>query len=1167
MRLTKIKVAGFKSFADPTSVGFPSNLTGVVGPNGCGKSNIIDAVRWVMGELSAKHLRGDSMTDVIFNGSASRKPVGTASVELVFDNSDGKISGPYADYAEVALKRQVSRDGSSNYFLNGARCRRKDITQLFLGTGLGSRSYAIIEQGMISRVIEAKADDMRMFVEEAAGISRYKERRKETEARISDTRENLERLQDVRDEVEKQIRHLQRQAATARRYQALKETERRLTAELLALRLREIDSGAEVQDSAVRECELRMQSALADQRAAEAAIETQRVYQSEQSERVTAVQGRYYEVGAEISRTEQTITHTRELREQQRNELAQARATLSELQSHIQRDEMQIEQLRAEIAQLGPELTTAQAAEGTLNEALVAAEQELAGWQQRWEEFNREQGAAHQTTQVERARIEQLENQLRRLSGQSDRLAIEREALMAQESSALLGELTQKESLARSTADELSQALSVALDRSQKLRAAQFEAEGRLEAARSDREKRRAEVVSLEALQKAALQRGDSRTAEWLASSGLAQKPRLAAQLAVRGGWERAVETALGDYLEALCVEELDAVADVLPSLPVGRVSLLQAGEHLEADDAPGMLSSVVSGPAAIVRLLARVRLAETLPEALQTRRELAHDESVITRSGEWIGRDWLRVNRGGDAHSGILEREQRLKTLRVELVRSEENARETEAALAACRESLAQAERDRDAAQSRIQGAHRDHADLLGQLEGERARAQESTLRRERLEEEAAEVTREAGLALDALTRARAELDRGLVALDALDSRRVGLENEREERREAVQSARARSQTAQITSRDLLIRIESRKSSETSMVTGLKRMSDQRAQTQARGTELEAALSNGDQPIIELEVRLKDFLARRIDVENELGTERRALEEADGALRELDEKRMNAESRVNDARAGVEQARMAAQESRVRREGLAEQFAATRFDLAEILAGLAADAAVTTWEESLNSTRVDLEKLGQVNLAAIDELKESSERKEYLDRQFADVTAALTTLEEAMRKIDKETRTRFEDTFNRINAGLQDKFPKLFGGGHAYLELVGEDPLEAGVAVMARPPGKRNSSIHQLSGGEKALTAVALVFSIFDLNPAPFCLLDEVDAPLDEHNVGRFCDIVKQMSERVQFIFITHNKATMELAAQLLGVTMTEPGCSRLVSVDVDEAVRMATA
>ncbi len=1166
MRLTKIKVAGFKSFADPTAVGFPSNLTGVVGPNGCGKSNIIDAVRWVMGELSAKHLRGDSMIDVIFNGSASRKPVGTASVELVFDNSDGKISGPYADYAEVSLRRQVARDGTSNYFLNGARCRRKDITQLFLGTGLGSRSYAIIEQGMISRVIEAKADDMRAFVEEAAGISRYKERRKETEARISATRENLERLQDVRDEVDKQIRHLQRQAATARRYQVVKETERRLTAELLALRLREIDSGAEVQDSAVRECELTMQQALADQRSAEAAIETQRVYQNEQSDRVSAVQARYYEIGAEISRTEQNIQHTRELREQQRNELATARATLAELESHISRDEREIASLRAEIERLSPDLVLAQTAENALAEDLGTAEQALADWQQRWEGFNREQGAAHQTTQVERARIEQLENQLRRLATQADRLAVEREALMAQETSALLGQLAQKESMARGSADELSQALNLALDRSQKLRAAQFEAETRLETARGDRERRRAEVVSLEALQKAALQRGDSRTAEWLVSSGLGKQPRLAAQLSVSGGWERAVETALGDYLEALCVDELDAVADVLPSLPVGRVSLLQAGGHMDADSDKTMLSGVVSGPAAIVRLLSRVRLAETLSDALLARRQLPDDESVITRTGEWIGRDWLRVNRGGDPHSGVLEREQRVKQLKVELTRSEQNTVEMEAALASCRDDLAAAERQRDEAQSRIQGAHREHADLLGQLEGERARTQESTLRRERLEEEAAEVMRELGLGQDTLARARAELDRGLVALDALDSRRAALDSEREERREAVQAARARAQTAQLAYRDLLIRIESRRSSETSMSVGLKRMADQRSQTQTRGAELEAALAGGDLPIVELEGRLKDFLARRLEIEGELATERRGLEDADNSLRALDEKRLDAETRVNAARSSMEQARLVAQESRVRREGIVEQFAATRFDLAEILAGLAADAAVPAWEESLNGARADLEKLGQVNLAAIDELKESSERKEYLDRQFADVTAALTTLEEAMRKIDKETRSRFEDTFNRINSGLKDKFPKLFGGGHAYLELVGDDVLAAGVAVMARPPGKRNSSIHQLSGGEKALTAVALVFSIFDLNPAPFCILDEVDAPLDEHNVGRFCDIVKQMSDRVQFIFITHNKATMELASQLIGVTMTEPGCSRLVSVDVDEAVRMAT-
>src|SRR5688572_9701435 len=469
MRLKSIKLAGFKSFVDPTHVSFPSNLSGVVGPNGCGKSNVIDAVRWVMGELSAKHLRGESMSDVIFNGSAARKPVGAASVELMFDNADGKIAGPYAGYNEVSLKRVVSRDGSSSYFINGARCRRKDITHLFLGTGLGSRSYAIIEQGMISRVIEAKADDMRMFVEEAAGISRYKERRRETESRIGETRENLERLQDLRDEVEKQIRHLQRQASTARRYQAFKEQERRLTAELLALRLRDLDSGADVHDSAVRERELAMQAALADQRSAEAAIEKQRAFHDEQSERVSGVQGRYYEVGAEISRTEQTIQHTRELRERQRMDLVQATASVSELRVHIERDEQQLAVVRAEIARLSPALEDAKRREQEHSDALAAAESAVEAWQQRWEAFNRALGAADQTSQVERARIEQLDNQLRRLTAHADRLALERDAIAAQEAGEELTFFGDRERLARIRAEELARSLCSSLELAQKL--------------------------------------------------------------------------------------------------------------------------------------------------------------------------------------------------------------------------------------------------------------------------------------------------------------------------------------------------------------------------------------------------------------------------------------------------------------------------------------------------------------------------------------------------------------------------------------------------------------------------------------------------------------------------------------------------------------------------
>ncbi|HJS89457.1 MAG TPA: chromosome segregation protein SMC [Steroidobacteraceae bacterium] len=1168
MRLTKIKLAGFKSFVDPTQVSFPSNLTGVVGPNGCGKSNVIDAVRWVMGELSAKHLRGDNMVDVIFNGSTARKPVGAASVELVFDNSDGKIAGPYASYNEVSLKRQVSRDGSSWYYINGARCRRKDITQLFLGTGLGSRSYAIIEQGTISRIIEAKAEDMRAFVEEAAGISRYKERRKETESRIGETRENLERLQDVRDEIEKQIRHLQRQAATARRYQAAKEEERRLTAELLALRLKELDSGAQVHDSATRAREIEMQAALADQRAAEASIETQRAHHGEASERVSAIQARYYEIGAEISRLEQTIQHTRELRERQRADLAKTRATLAELGAHVERDERQLAEVALEIARSAPELEHAQSAEKACAEALESAERELAAWQESWEQLNQALGAADRTTQVERARIEQLENQLRRLQAQVERLTLEREALEAQESGELLAELTEQESVSRGAGEALANALQGALERVQSARSAQLAAEEELERARGERERSRAECTSLEAVQKAALTASAGQATEWLGETGLAGRTRIAQMLEVESGWELAVETALGDYLEAVCIDSLDELAAPLQRLARGRVALIEgagAGEGSRAGMGEGALGAKVSGPAAVLAQLAGVLTAESLSEALQRRGTLTAGQSVITRGGEWLGRDWLRVSRGVDHHLGVIEREHRLKGLRAAVAAAEAHVRHAEDRLAGVRDSLRRAETERDAAQAGIQAAHRRHADITGQLEAARARAKETGLRRQRIDAEMTEHAREITATEEGLGRAGETLEHGLAVGSDLNVRREQLEGEREMRREALASARARAQAAQVLARDLLIRIESRRSTEASVRVSLGRMTEQRVQLEKHRESLETELAGGDAPIVELAGRLNESLARRLEVEAELADARRALEESDSALRALDEARVLAERRVGEAREAMEAARLAAQENRVRREGLAEQFAETRFELTEVQQSLPEDASIPAWEERLTETRAGIEKLGQVNLAAIDELKEQTERKEYLDRQFTDLTSALETLEEAMRRIDKETRTRFEETFERINSGLKERFPRLFGGGHAYLELVGEDLLNAGIAVMARPPGKKNSSIHLLSGGEKALTAIALVFSIFDLNPAPFCLLDEVDAPLDEENVGRFCNIVREMASRVQFIFITHNKTTMELASQLLGVTMQEPGVSRLVAVDVDEAVRLA--
>ncbi len=1168
MRLSKIRLAGFKSFVDPTTVQLPSNLTGVVGPNGCGKSNVIDAVRWVMGELSARHLRGESMADVIFNGSGSRQAIGTASVELVFDNADGKIGGAYAGYSEVSLKRVVARDGSSSYFINGGRCRRKDITQLFLGTGLGSRSYAIIEQGMISRVIEARADDMRAFIEEAAGISLYKERRRETEGRIADTRENLARVQDLRDEVDKQIRHLQRQAATARRYQDLRGRERLLTAELLALRMRELDGGAAVQDAATRAAELVMQQELAEQRSCEAALEKQREFHGELGAALGVVQSRYYELGAEVTRTEENIRYTSELRNRHREELAQTAATLVEVGAQIVTDQERVAQLQAEIAALAPELATLQAAELANAQALHSAEAQFAAWQERWENFNRELGAARQGSGVEAARIEQLDGQLLRLQAQADRLALEHESVGRQQAGTALDQLQQREAAAAQQALALEARLATLLADAQQLRVQQQDSERQLEELRTRRDRTRAEFMSLEALQQAALGEKDPSAAAWLEDfgkrGGSGAPTRVAAALVVEADWGHAVETVLGDYLEAVCVGDLDQLGEELQRLERGTLSFLETS-GAGATGSAGTLAARVQGPEAVLAMLARVHTCDTLAQALRERRHLQPGESLVTPTGEWLGRDWLRLRRGGDPHAGVLERAQRLKALGRDSEVDAAGVQAAEAALAALRAQAQAVERARDAAQAEIQGVHREHGELRAQLGGMQARLDEAQLRRLRLEGDREEVESELARARAGMAQARAAHDAAISQLQQLDAQLPLLTDERDQNRERTNGARAAAQAAQLALREAMIRNESRRSTLESMQSTAARLLEQRAQLVQKHEALSAGLADGDAPIHELQARLQAALDRRLEVEADLANARQALEDADLEMRSLDQRRLGAEQRVNVARQEMDAARMQAQESRVRRESLLEQFAETRLELAEISATLAADAVVADWETRLAEVRADIEKLGSVNLAAIEELQQQSERKTYLDRQYTDVNDALTTLEDAMKRMDKETRARFEDTFNRVNAGLKEKFPRLFGGGHAYLELVGDDPLAAGVAVMARPPGKRNSSISQLSGGEKALTAVALVFSIFDLNPAPFCLLDEVDAPLDEHNVARFCDIVREMSGRVQFIFITHNKTTMEMASQLLGVTMNEPGVSRLVSVDVDAAVRLA--
>jgi len=1165
MRLTKLKIAGFKSFVDPTTVTFPSSLTGVVGPNGCGKSNIIDAVRWVMGEISAKHLRGESMADVIFNGSAARKPLGAASVELVFDNSDAKIGGAYANYNEVALRRSVSRDGTSDYFINGTKVRRKDITQLFLGTGLGSRSYAIIEQGMISRIIEARPDDLRAFLEEAAGISRYKERRRETESRISTTRENLDRLNDLRDEVEKQIRHLQRQAATARRYQVLKEDERKLHAELLALRLQSLGHEAATRDEASRQCDIALHASIADLREAEAEIERIRADQSAQVETLSAIQARFYEAGAEVTRIEQSIQYTRELRQRQRADLELARTQAQELREVIARDRGQIDALAAELATMVPGLEGAHETESASRLALEKAEQALAEWQQNWDIHANAVALGQGETQVERARIEQLDNQQRRLLQQQERQRAEHAEIAGIEPAHSLESLANEAALAADAGQRAQGELQEILAELSDTRERERDQSNALNELRTRWQSALSSQVSTEALQQAALGKASGKVTQWLKAQSLDERPRLAQQLRVDRGWERAVETVLGSYLEAVCVDGLDSVAELLGSFDGGQLAIVSSGEFAAGSAAATSLQAKVQGATVLGSLLSSVYAADTLGEALGRRHSLRAGESVVTRDGIWMGPDWLRLSRDRDPHSGVIEREEQLREIRAQAGRLAQEVKELEQQLNLTRERVREREDQRERYQTEVNRLHREHIERRAALDSALARSQENTRRLSQLETGLADVQAELQRTDTDLRSARGRMQTAIDVLAALEPQRLELEQQRDRMRGELSAARLAAQSAQQAARDLALQVESRRSSLASLTTTVARVERQLEVLELRCDELAAQLADGDAPLTSLQTQLEQALGLRAQVENELHAARIATDELDAQLRDRDGARAAVEQRVEAARHVLEEARMAAEQVRVRRENIDEQLAATRFEFSALIAALSPDATVPAWESQLGETAAKIERLGQVNLAAIDEFKEQSERKEYLDRQFKDLTDALETLESAMRKIDRETRSRFQDTFDRVNAGLKEKFPRLFGGGHAYLELEGEDSTSAGVSVMARPPGKRNSTISQLSGGEKALTAVALVFAIFDLNPAPFCLLDEVDAPLDENNVGRFCDIVRDMSRRVQFIFITHNKSTMEMASQLIGVTMNEPGVSRLVAVDVDEAVRMA--
>ncbi len=1166
MRLSKIKLAGFKSFVDPTTIHLPTNLVGVIGPNGCGKSNIIDAVRWVMGESSAKNLRGDSMTDVIFNGSNGRKPVGSASIELEFDNSDGTIGGQYAGYSEISIRRQVSRDGTSNYFLNNTRCRRRDITDIFLGTGLGPRSYSIIEQGTISRLIEARPDDLRAFLEEAAGISKYKERRRETENRIRHTRENLDRLNDLLEEIDKQLDKLKRQSRAAERYKELKEEERQVRAELLALRYQAMHARSSEGQRLIQERELALEAEIAAQRNNESELEKLREQLAGANEAYNRSQGHYYKLGSDVARVEQAILHSRESRQQQEQELARTEQTLGEIGRHIELDRTRREELAASIATIEPELREASDRIELSGTGLAAAEQAMRGWQSEWDEFNQRNAERMQAAQVERTRLDHLERQVQQLDQRLQRMGEEQQSLGSQriehEIEALAQELEGRETVVAGLQVKLEQATRRITD-IRELLATREQESSQLQ---SEHHHTRGQLASLETLQRAALGQRSEQVSGWLKSHGLQGAQRVAQSIQAEPGWEHAIETALGFYLEAICVPQLEHAESVLGSLEQGDVALYETASPVpgEASGRGRWLADRITAPWSMQGLLDGVYTADSLAEALAMRAGLGTHESVITREGIWIGPHWMRVARDVDEKAGVLERERDIAALQERGAGQAQRIGQLGMEITAARDSLRDVEAERDALQQQFNHAHREAGDLRSSLAAGRARLEQQQQRSEHVLMETEVLRSEKQLEEQERSAAMARLEEALAATESLKREREQRTAHQQQLSAVLDAARERARADQQAAHDLALRAESLRAALAGTEQALNRMQEQTHQLGTRREELSGLLARGDNPIVELEQELEVLLSQRIESEQLLAAARRQVEDVEHTTHELDQERARKERLVSSQREQLAQDRMAWQEIKVRADTLMEQIAASGFDYPALLDNLAEGASVEAWSEQADTLEQRIQRLGPINLAAIEEFEEETKRKEYLDAQHADLIEALQTLENAIGRIDRETRSRFKETFDSVNQGIQENFPILFGGGTAYLELTGEDLLDTGVTVMARPPGKRNSTIHLLSGGEKALTAIALVFAIFRLNPSPFCMLDEVDAPLDDANVGRYCDMVRRMSEQVQFIFITHNKITMEMANQLTGVTMHEPGVSRLVAVDVDEAVRL---
>ncbi|MDD2659311.1 MAG: chromosome segregation protein SMC [Methylococcales bacterium] len=1172
MKLEKIKLSGFKSFVDQTVIPITGNLTAIVGPNGCGKSNIIDAVRWVMGESSAKHLRGGNMADVIFNGSSGRKPVSTASVELVFDNSEGKLGGEYAHYNSIAIKRQVSRDGQSLFLLNGSRCRRKDITDLFLGTGLGSRSYAIIEQGTISRMVEAKPEELRVHIEEAAGISKYKERRSETETRMRHTRENLERLDDLREEVDKQLKHLQKQAEKAEKYTALKKQERQFKLELLAMRWNAYHQAAKQLETELQDVAAEHNRLFVELREIDNAIEAKRAEHKTQQQLLNSAQGDYYTVVAEVSSLEQAIkhhqaSHEETLLEIKRNRL-QAEQSLSQLESDLQA----LEEIKQALLESEENFHYAQERQEEIIQLQQDTQQQRSSWQAQWEAYRTMSSKYKEQAEVHRVKAIQLENQNRQLQSRMDKLNSERAGLSSSQLQSDIETLDADIEIIGFQRDNHQAQLEQLHHQIREQRHQVKQLHDTLHTRRSESHSIKGKMTSLELLQQHAMGKDNKNLSAWLESMNLGEKPRLAEFLEVEQGWDTAVETVLGSYLEALSVASAEPVIPGLSSLINESLTLFETRTKAvaayptgdEQTTKPALLNKV-NAPWDLSALLSGIYCAGDHEAARALSIILDPQESVITPDGAWFGPGWIKISHAKDSKTGVLQREKELRLLKHHQEELQLEISSFEDQLANTETGLKEAEILRESIQQQDNKLGSELSLKSAEFSAYSTRWEHQQRRLEQIANDLEEIIRETGENADVIAECKLLQEEAEAVLAQQEQNRQNLET-------ANQLLQARQDNTEHSVNEvrqqvysLNAQIESLRSSEVSTSKQIDRLQTQHQQSIERIADLEKKLQQTLTPLDDEKKQLEQRTLDKDQLEATLKKQRRLQEAIESEITQLSEEHTRVQRALDKQKEALDTIRFELQESKVRQQTVNEQLKEIDADAEQVLKFLPDQADEPHWKSKVDDLTTQIERLGTINLTAIEEYKSQSERMNFLNEQHADLIEALQILDQAINKIDKESRLRFKETFDKINSGLQEKFPKLFGGGQAYLELTEQDLLESGVNIIARPPGKRNSSIHLLSGGEKALTAVALVFSIFELNPAPFCLLDEVDAPLDDANVGRFSKMVEEMSASVQFLYISHNKVTMEIAKQLAGVTMKEPGVSRMVAVDIEEAVSLA--